>query len=66
MGHMIELVVMWLAFALPIGVAAGAAAFVVRALGKRGWSTIGIVEGAFAVGIVMGFVLMLFAEIAAS
>ena len=62
MGHTIELVVMWLGWALVVGVVAAVAGLVARALGRRDWPTIRIVEGAFAIGIVMGFVVMLFME----
>ncbi len=63
MGHMVELVVMWAAWSLVVGVLAGLAALVVRVLTKQEWSGIRIAEGAFAVGVVMGFVLMLFWEL---
>ena len=64
MGHMIELVVMWAACALDVGAVVGVAGFVVRAVGKQDWSNLEIVEGAFAIGAVMGFVVMLFLEVA--
>ena len=65
MGHMIELVVLWLTFAIPIGVLAGVAGLIIRAVGRREWTTISVIEGAFAIGVVMGFVVMLFVELAA-
>ena len=65
MGHTVELVIMWLVWALAIGVVAGALGFVVRALGKREWTTLSVLEGAFAIGVVIGFVLMLAVELLA-
>lgn len=65
MSHTIELVVIWLAWALVVGVVAGVAALVVRAVGKRDWSTLQVAEGATAIGLVMGFVVMLFIELLA-
>ncbi len=62
MGHIIELVITWAAFVLVVAVVAGAAGFVVRAFGKRDWSNTAIVEGAFAFGVVLGFVALVFYE----
>jgi len=63
LGHTIEIVVSWLVWALVVGVVAGVAGVAVRAVGKREWSDTRVVEGAIAIGIVMGFVVMLFLEL---
>jgi len=49
--------------AFVIGVLAGVAGLMVRAVGERDWSGLRVVEGAFAIGIVLGFVVMLFLEL---
>ena len=41
---------------------AGAVGFGIRAVGKRGWSNTAILEGAFAFGVVLGFVALVFYE----
>lgn len=63
MGHIIELVLEWVLFGLLVGIPAGVLGFVVRAVGKREWTTLSILEGAFAIGAVMGFVVMVFVEL---
>ena len=62
MGHIIELVIAWAAFGLAIAAIAGAVGFGIRAVGKRGWSNTAILEGAFAFGVVLGFVALVFYE----
>ena len=44
---------MWLAFGVPIGIVAGVAGYIARAVGDRGWTTLSMLEGAFAIGAVM-------------
>ncbi len=62
MGHIAELLITWALFGLVVAVIAGIAGFAVRAIGKREWSTVAILEGAFAFGAVLGFVALIFYE----
>ena len=63
MSHIIHLVLEWALIGLAIAAVAVIAGFAVRAIGKREWSNALIIEGAFAIGVVMGFVVLVFAEV---
>lgn len=62
-SHIIHLVFEWALFGLVIAAVAAMAGFAVRAIGKREWSNAVVLEGAFAIGVVMGFVVLVFAEV---
>ena len=63
MGHMLELVITWAVLGLVIGLVAGIAGWLIRAVGKRAWSDLRILEGAIAFGAVLGFVALIFLEV---
>ena len=60
MDHIIQLVIEWAVFGLVVAVVAALVGFAYRAVMKREWSNVVILEGAFAVGVVMGFVWLVF------
>ena len=64
MGHIIELVVEWAVFGLVVAVVAALLGFGYRAVRKREWSNVVVLEGAFAIGAVMGFVWLVFDAVA--
>ena len=64
MGHIIELVLEWAVFGLVVAVVAALVGFGYRALRKREWSNVVVLEGAFAIGAVMGFVWLVFDAVA--
>ena len=63
MEHIIQLVLEWAAFGRVIAAIAALVGFAYRAVTKRPWSNTVILEGAFAIGAVVGFVVLVFAKV---
>jgi hypothetical protein len=61
MGHTVELVVWWAVGAVVIGATTGVVALVIRRLAGREWTDAHILEAAVAFGVVLSFVVLVFA-----